>query len=121
MGPPRPAPSHNRPARGQPRQQSEWPSQVKPGPKKQGRAVPLDRNTFCCNRSLENFAPTAKHFFCNGAGDFLEDRINRPSTRATEENREPVRSTVLRSKILDPFTYVLFKRETLSQAVQYIL
>ena len=39
MGPPRPAPSHNRPARGKRRQQSGWSSQVKRGPKKQGRSA----------------------------------------------------------------------------------
>jgi hypothetical protein len=39
MGPPRPAPSHNRPARGKRKKQSGWSSQVKRGPKKQGRSL----------------------------------------------------------------------------------
>src|SRR6476619_3703408 len=41
MGPPRPAPSHNRPARGKRKKQSGWSSQVKRGPKKQGRSYQL--------------------------------------------------------------------------------
>ena len=39
MGPPRPAPSHNRPARDERRQQSGWSSQVKRGPKNLGRSA----------------------------------------------------------------------------------
>ena len=37
VGPPRPAPSHHRPARGK-QAATGWPSQVKRGPKKQGRS-----------------------------------------------------------------------------------
>ena len=43
-GAPAPAPSDNRPARGKRRQQSGWLSQVKRGPKKQGRSLSIGKS-----------------------------------------------------------------------------
>jgi hypothetical protein len=76
LGPSRPAPSYNRPARDKPRQQSGWSSRVKRGPKKMGRSqlgsIPSDNWSDCyhCRSrrralNLANSASLAKKCISN--------------------------------------------------------